>query len=630
MSAGVSKQAKETTADPNSWRWLWTILAIAFFIRLIVFIQFLNSPLAGLYRADHAFYRNWARQIAAGQWSLGSVFEQGPLYAYLVAGFYRLFGVNDSLLLMLQLSSGLIVVWLVHRVGELAFNTWTARIAALMTACYGPLIYYECLVMKAFLTPLLCLVIAESLVQLVQTQSTSQRQRILWLLRSSFATGALCLIRENYILLLPLIMGVAITTERTRSARILAAILPGIVLLGCTLPATIHNKLVSGDWVWVTSGGGEVLAMSWAPESAGYYLPPPFIRADPTFEHEDFRLEASRRLGHPVSYRESSAFWAREGLREIGRDPGHAARLAFQKLLIAINDFEVPDSEFFEVAQTRIPLLQVLPTFGWVSSWGLIGILLTGCFQRPRFIVLSMIGVHLLSIMLTYNFARFRIGMTPFWILFAAFTIVVIVQNLISSQPRLQLLALGGIACGSLLCLFSFLPPPAYQSTGYAEMADGFQAFLDERRKLLEDAKSMAMRHETLSLPEKQHLAELYFAAHADDRAEQELKHIVQQEPGQTKALMQLAILHGKRGDFLRAEALLKRALQIQSDDAALWANLGNCYFHQALSGTIAAAQRERWLKLARKAYTRGLEIAPQDPVCRTGLAGVEQSLDRD
>jgi len=627
MPATISKPSANPPVYAHS-GWLWAVLGIAAFVRMAVFIQYLNSPLAGLYRADHAFYRNWGRQIAAGEWSPGSVFEQGPFYAYFLGAFDRFWGTNDSLLLALQLGIGVVSVWLVYRVGQLAFSEWTARIAALLTACYGPLVYYECQIMKAFLTPLLCLVIAESLLQLVRMPAAPARQRIFWLLKSSFAAGVLCLIRENYILVLPLIMGIAISVERTKFSRILAGILPGLAVLGCTLPATIHNQMVSGDWVWITSGGGEVLSMSWAPESEGYYRPPLFVRANPVFEHEDFRLEASRRLGHPVTYRESSAFWARDALREIGNAPGRAVRLAFQKLLIALNDFEVPDSEYFEVAQTQIPFLHLLPTFGWICGWGLIGMLLPGRLQRPRLIVLSMIGVHLLSITLTYNFARFRIGMTPFWILFAASALVFIIQNLVSGRPKQQLLAIAGIAAGSLLCLLSFLPPPGYQSTGYAQIADQFQLFLNERKKLMDEAASISAHEEMLTIRERQHLAELYFAAELNDQAERELKQILQQDPQQVQTMMLLAVLYGKRGEFSPAETLLKQALGIQPDDVALWANLGNTRFHQALSGTIAAAQRRRQLKLAREAYTQGLKIDPDDFICRAGLAGVSQSLE--
>ena len=416
------------------------------------------------------------------------------------------------------------------------------------------------------------------------------------------------------------------TAERTRRSRLLAGVLPGLVILGCTLPATIHNKLVSGDWAWVTSGGGEVLSMAWDPDSNGYYFPPLFVRPTPVFEHEDFRLEASRRLGHSVTYQESSAFWSREAFRQMIHSPSRTARLAAQKLIIALNDFEVPDSEFFEIARTQISLFQILPTFGWICGWGLIGFFLPGCFQRSRLIVLSMIGIHLLSIILTYNFARFRLGMIPFWILFAAFAVVVIVQNLASHQTRRQLLAMGGLLGGSLLCLSCFLPPPGYQSTGYPEFSKAFGAFLNERKQLLHEAEQLSHR-KTFTLAEKQHLAELYFAAQSKDQAEEELESIIREDPNATTALMLLAVLHGERGHFSKAEVLLKRALAVQPDDVALWANLGNIDFHRALSGTISPAQRESWLRHARKAYARGLEIAPGDPVCLAGLSGVEQSL---
>src|SRR6185436_19117934 len=109
-------------------------------------------------------------------------------------------------------------------------------------------------------------------------------------------------------------------------------------------PATIRNYAVSGDVVLITSGGGEVFYTGNNEHASGHYRPPAFVRPDPFFEHEDFRAEAARRLGRPVSRRESDAFWWSEGTRFIREHPGKWLSILGGKLTTYFRDYERPDN----------------------------------------------------------------------------------------------------------------------------------------------------------------------------------------------------------------------------------------------------------------------------------------------
>ena len=74
---------KPSQSDSTRRHWMWIIGAAAL-VRLLYFLWFLSSPLHGYYFADHLYYRNWGMQIASGDWFGLEVFEQGPLYAYLL------------------------------------------------------------------------------------------------------------------------------------------------------------------------------------------------------------------------------------------------------------------------------------------------------------------------------------------------------------------------------------------------------------------------------------------------------------------------------------------------------------------------------------------------------------------
>ncbi|MCA9081948.1 MAG: glycosyltransferase family 39 protein, partial [Planctomycetaceae bacterium] len=140
------------------WRrqgWLIAAMLLGTCVRGVLLWQYSASSLSELYRADHAFYRQWGLAISQGVWSPGHVFEQGPLYAYILGGFYALLGKQDLFLLACQMLAGLSTVWLVDQIGRVVFDEWTARIAAFVTAICAPLVFFEGLVMKTWLTPLL-------------------------------------------------------------------------------------------------------------------------------------------------------------------------------------------------------------------------------------------------------------------------------------------------------------------------------------------------------------------------------------------------------------------------------------------------------------------------------------------
>jgi hypothetical protein len=91
-----------TSTEPTD-RWPLRLIVAAVAVRLVVFGQYLASPLKGFHRLDQTYYLAWARRIAAGDWLGSEVFEQGPLYPYLLAIVFRLFGDRGGLILVAQM-----------------------------------------------------------------------------------------------------------------------------------------------------------------------------------------------------------------------------------------------------------------------------------------------------------------------------------------------------------------------------------------------------------------------------------------------------------------------------------------------------------------------------------------------
>ncbi len=68
------------------------VFLVVFLLRLVVLARLTDSPFLLPARGDMHFYNEWAQRILRGEFSDGRAFYGLPLYAYLLAGFYKLFG----------------------------------------------------------------------------------------------------------------------------------------------------------------------------------------------------------------------------------------------------------------------------------------------------------------------------------------------------------------------------------------------------------------------------------------------------------------------------------------------------------------------------------------------------------
>jgi len=397
---------------------LCRVIAVAVAVRAAYAFAYLSSPLAGQSRADQGYYRDWAIQIAGGDLLGREVFEQGPLYAYGLALVYRVFGARDEPALALQLAAGVATSALVYACARRLVSARGTLFAGLACAAFGPLVFYECMVMKTFLSPLFTIAV----VYLGLRYAEDARAR--WLAGAGAAVGLACLVRENHVLLaVPLAVQLAaVGRARGFGARrwLAHGLALGAAIAAMIAPAALRNYAVSGEWVAVTAGGGEVFYIAHGPHANGYFAPPPFVgTAGPAQQHAAFRAEASRRLGREVSRAESSRYWAREAAREAIAHPARSAHLALVKLSGLLNDFEAPSDQFYAVTRVELPWLRALPTFGWVAGLGLLGI--ASVLRAPARFALPLLALaaHALSFVLTFDFGSFRAGMIPVWLLFA-------------------------------------------------------------------------------------------------------------------------------------------------------------------------------------------------------------------
>jgi len=171
------------------------VLLVAIVVRAAVFVQLVPGPalhLRSWTQSDMHFFDHWARAVAAGdlltradmrpyhgrhrelaceafvrgggaseacddeairtvwdRWVGRATFWQDPLYPYVLAVAYRLFGHGVLVGYGLNLLLGLSCVLLVFRIGCVLGGSAAGTWAGLLAAFYGPLIFYETLLLRA-------------------------------------------------------------------------------------------------------------------------------------------------------------------------------------------------------------------------------------------------------------------------------------------------------------------------------------------------------------------------------------------------------------------------------------------------------------------------------------------------
>ncbi len=413
----------------------WLVLgvfAVALLFRLVFLMQLHRSGIWDYLRLDPLYYHDWAVRIAGGDIVGSRTYEMTPLYAYALGGLFSLFG--DSLLLprLLQAALGAGTCALVAVLGLRIFGRAEAVIAGTVLACYGPSLFHETQIMKTVLTVALSTATAAALYF-----SGGRRPGLLAV--SGALLGLTALAQENINVTLPFLL--AWVAWRAPAGRRIAGGLALVAAFACVVaPATIRNYAVSGDFVLITSGGGEVFYTGNNEYASGHYRPPAFVRPDPSFEHEDFRIEAARRLGRApgdITRKESDAFWWGEGMRFIREHPGRYVSLLWDKLSTYLNDYERPDNFSYGNFREFVPLLRLpLPGFGWVAPFGLLGLVLSARRWPDLFPLYATMGAYLLSALLFFTQSRYRMPMVPLLALFAAHGAVILYRSAAGADRR--------------------------------------------------------------------------------------------------------------------------------------------------------------------------------------------------
>lgn len=554
------------------------MVAVGLGLRIAHLADSSDSPFFTRPVIDGLAYDQWAIAIQSGQ-APDRPFYQDPLYPYMLAAVYGLFGHRYAAVYALQIVFGIAFILLAFDTARLLFDRRAGLVAALIAALYEPLIFYEVQIEKTTLAVLLVGLV-------VWTVARGARSRHLaWPVCTGACLGLAALTRANLLLFTPLLPVFYLVGKGKTGQRLLGAGLALAGLLAVVAPVSVRNSLKAGEFVLTTTQAGQNLYIGNGPHNrTGQYEAPPWVRPNPMYEEVDFADHARGQSGQELGYSEKSRFYVRMALDWARKHRADFLRLLFRKAVLYLNNFEVPDNQdigFFSRYSwvLRLPLLG----FGVLFGLGFAGLVL--CFRRSRshLALAILFAGYSLSVVLFFVLARYRLPGLPALLPFAGGMATWLYDRF---RTRKYLPVLAGVAL-CILCLGIALYP------------------IPRGPRRSEHAQSLVNLGSALY-----HEGDTAAAVNA-------FKQALRTSPEHAEALRNLGVVMLERGQVSEAASILARAAKAAPDNPGTRLHLG------------AALESQGKLDSALTQYALSVRLKPGEVRYRFSLATALQKLGR-
>jgi len=567
--------------------WLVACLAGVFLLALAVRLTYMwqtaGGPLFHVNQGDARWHDEWARRIASGTLTDGRPFFRAPLYPFFLAGVYRIAGDGPWAARVVQHVLGAASCVLLFLLARRVFSMPVALIASLLTALYGPLMYFE---NELLMEPLAAFLMLAALLSLTRAADAPTGGR--WLM-AGLLLGLCCITRPNFLLVVLVVLAwLAFTGRRALSwgsrASGALSLLAGTALP--IVPVTLHNVLVGGDFVLIASQGGINFEIGNNPASDGKTAAAPaWLIRHPHHGYLDnvyaaSRLVAENDLGRPLKDSQVARYWLGRGLAFWREQPAAAATLLLKKLYFLFNGLEIESNRSLYLDRQWSPLFAALVwvrglafPFGLVGPLAVAGLLMGGGDRRLAGLLRVLAAAYALSVVIFFVNGRFRVPLAPLACLFAAHGAHRVALHLARRRWGMLSLRLPALAGLVLLCNTNWF---------------GVRA-VDEARQSWVVGSALA------------ELGRM-------DEAMHRFQEALRREPDNPVTLADLGSLllrRAKAGDAALAASRFGRAVQVAPDYVPAWLGLGMCHLADPASPDEDAA---------RRCFDTALRLAPDHP----------------
>jgi Flp pilus assembly protein TadD len=573
-------------------RWPLWLIALALFCRLVFFVELRAAPTYDHPEGgDSILYDS----VAAGAPEPARAYFHSPLYQWFLGGLYDVFGRDLTLVRAVQHLAGCLMVLLVWATArELFRSRAVAALAGAAMAVCGPIIFFEGQLLVDGLMPLLVAAVPAAAL------FHARRPRAATAAALGAVVAVAALGRGVALIWAPLLVawlwrGGGPGLRQPRHALAFSAALALAIA-----PVTLRNYAVEGDLVAITANGGLNLYIGNHAQANGSYVLPAGLWFQPGNPFDDYAgfAAATAALGHRPSSGELSSWWSDRALHYMSEHPGRTAALAATKLKLLVNDYEYPQLYNYDGYRSVCPILDLLPTAGWLVAPALAGLglcLLRGRYPHERLLA----GIALLyaaSFIPFFVVDRFRCAWLPLLAPFAAAAVVEIVRAC-RSRRWTGAVALGATMAASAAAVFAPIdgPTPAaqYFAFGEAEVAAGD----------LRGAIAWYERAAETDPHQPRVLANLGVTLarlHRFVEAEAALRRATELWPGSDRVQNDLGLVYVQLGRPADAERAFRTAIQLNPGLAEAYANLGDLFLQRGEPIRAADAFRSALLLFPR------------------------------
>jgi len=537
---------------------------------------------------DSELYDWWAMKIASGQWLGNDAYFMGPLYPYFLGVVYRVIGHNMLGAAAIQLLIGAVSIMLVFLIAKKIAGNLVAVTSALILAFYGPLTFYDGLLLPEVLGIFANL----GWLYLLIRQGTDFR------LRGFFLAGILLgfsVLGRATALFFVIAIGIwllwILRVRLTRALVYLGALLLGILLI--IAPVAVRNYAASGDLVFITSNGGLNFYLGNNENATGFYDTRTAKELRPVGGDVESdwtgKYQAELDTGRQLKPSEVSDYWFSKGAAFVREHPARFLSLTLRKCLLFWNGFEVAQVEDYNLSKEMYPSPFLLISFGIVGPLGLVGMILTAR-RSSEFGLLQLVVVfYMLSISLFFITGRYRIHVVPVLSIFSAFTLWWLAEQ-ITRKSFMKVLLTLLMLLGALILtgkpLLSGLGVAASKQAWHAQLGLkllGEPGQLDNAIRELQ----LAARIDPSNAALFDNLGLAYAKKNMLNEAVKEFEQAIAIDSASVSALYNLALTKQKFGDYEAASRLYQKALRLQPYFPKAHFNLALCLERQ---GNLAQA----------------------------------------
>ena len=585
------------------------IFVLALIIRLVYLTQIKNCPLFDAPIMDALYHDQWARTIANGDWLGKEVFFRAPLYPYLLAVIYKLFGVNYYWPRIIQFVLGSLSCVLIYLITKKVFNRTIGIIAAIIAVFYGTFIYFEGELLLDSLTVFLNLCL---LLWLIKTREEPKNWK--WLV-AGIIVGLSAITRPNILVFAGfiLIWFLTIFKKNERFKNFTFASLSFCMGIGLIVfPITLRNYLVGKDLELIAYQGGVNFYIGNNPQSNGWTAIVPGMMGNWCDAIQQIKDDEGRDLMPS----EMSLYWYKKGLYFVKNEPVKWLGLMLRKFVLFWGGIEISNNQdiyFFGRKFSSLMRILLWRNWGLSFSFGIfgplaiLGLVLSITNWRKLLLLYGYTFAYMISIIMFFVCSRYRIPSIAVLIIFSAYTLYWWYQKIrgrkfrefmYSFIPFLLLVFILNIDVGGVT--------KATEAQSYFNLGVGYAAKNKWQQAL--DAYEKARQIDPCMSDPHNNIGNIYYRNEEYNKAIREFKLAIVCEPTYAKPYFNLANTYHQIGKLGQAIEYYERAIRLDSNYESAYAYCGLAYYKL---GKLSEALRN---------WEKTLEINPQNQIALDGL----------